>query len=85
MTTKFEQLSVPEERLNVYWKLRDTLDYLASTVHNHKLHVRYRLRATQALSEIAKTLRIFIMDEEKIQELEKKVEKLKQLIEQRKE
>jgi hypothetical protein len=83
MSSKYELLNVPEERLNLYWKLKDACDYQASVIHNHDLHVKHRLRATLALNAMAKTLRIFIMDEEKMQELEKEVEDFNQLIAER--
>jgi hypothetical protein len=83
MSTKFEQLTVTEERRNLYWKLKDACAYLASVVQNHELKVKHRLRATQALAEMAKIVRLFIMDEEKMQELENEVEKLKQLFAER--
>jgi hypothetical protein len=83
MSEKFVQLTVPEERLDLYWKLKDAVDYQASVIHNDELHVKHRLRATLALNAMAKTLRIFIMDEEKMQELEKEVEDFNQLIAER--
>lgn len=83
MASTYEVLTVPEERRELYLILKDARDYLASVVHNHELHVRYRLRAVHALVEMAKTLRLFIMDEEKMQELEKDVEDLKHLFAER--
>jgi hypothetical protein len=83
MLSKYKLLNVPEERLDLYLKLKDAVDYQASVIHNHELHVKHRLRATLALNAMAKTLRLFIMDEEKMQELEEEVDNLKQLFTER--
>ena len=83
MSSKFILFTVPEERLDVYLKLKDAYAYLASVVYNQELPEKYRLRAVHALNAMAKTLRLFIMDEEHLQELETDVEDLKQLIVQR--
>jgi hypothetical protein len=83
MSTKYEVLTVPEERRELYLILKEARDYLASVVHNPNHHVSHRLRAVHALAAMAKTLRLFIMDEEKMQELEEEVEDFKQLIAER--
>lgn len=80
MASKFTQLDTAEEYLDIYLKLKDGFDYLASVIHNQEIPVVHQLRAAHALPEMAKTLRMYLLDEAKMQELEKAVKELEQLI-----
>lgn len=80
MSSKFAQLNITEERLDLYWKLKYGFDVLVAILHNEEVNVVHRLRAVHTLSEVAKTLWLYLLDEEKLQELEQAVNELKQLI-----
>ena len=67
---------VKEEREDVYRKLKCGYDVLASIMCDGKENLIHRIRAATALPETAKTLRLFLLDVEKYDELEKKIDGL---------
>ena len=74
---EFKTLITERERDDVYSKMKNTFDFLASVVDDEKSSYVHRIRAAKSLSAIAKTLRVYIQDEERYYELEKKIKKLK--------
>ena len=74
---EFKTLISERERDDVYRKMKNTFDFLASVVDDEKISHVHRIRAAKSLSAIAKTLRAYIQDEERYYELEKKIKKLK--------
>lgn len=81
--SNYKSINLAEERMDIYRKLKDVFDYLASIVFDEDENIIYRLRAIQNLSNIAKVLRLFILDVEKIGELGKEVEELRTMVTKR--
>lgn len=73
---EFKTLITERERDDVYSKIKNTFDFLASVVDDEKSSHVHRIRAAKSLSAITKTLRVYIQDEERYYELEKKIKKL---------
>ena len=69
-----------EERDDIYGKTKNTFDFLASVVDDENVSHVHRIRAAKTLSSLAKTLRCYILDEEKLAELEKRLEKLEKTV-----
>jgi len=84
IASKYESINIEEERIDIYRKLKDGFDHLLSIVFDEDKNEVYQLRAIQNLPNIAKVLRRFIRDEEKIVELEKEVKELRKLVTNRK-
>ena len=80
----YQPIDFKEEREDVYRKLKDSYDVLASIIYNGNENVIHRLRAVMALSEIAKTRRLYILDEEKYNELKKEIKEIKKQFGKRK-
>ncbi|MCK4953614.1 hypothetical protein KAS14_07500 [Candidatus Bathyarchaeota archaeon] len=68
------------ERDDVYRKIKDAFDYVASIVIDEEVSPVHRIRAAKALSDLAKTLRVYIRDEERIDELEKRIKEIEKRV-----
>ena len=69
-----------EERDDVYGKMKNTFDFCAAIVDDEKRSHIHRIRAAKSLSTLAKTLRVYILDEERWDELEERMKKLEKTI-----
>ena len=78
-TSEYEPINIDEEREDIYRKLKDALDWLASIVVNKDSNIVYRLQAARILPVYARIMRLFLQDWEKMDVLEREVEKLKKI------
>ena len=54
------------EREDIYNKTKNTLNFLASIVDDESVSLVHRIHAAKVLPRLPKTLRFYILDEEKI-------------------
>ncbi len=80
-----ELIDTEAERVDIYGKLKDCFDFLASIVFEGRTSVDFRIRAVRVLAETAKILRLFLRDEEKFDELEKEVRELEKRMQKKEE
>jgi hypothetical protein len=78
--SEHELFNSAKEREDIYRKLKDAFDFLASIIIDEEASVIQRIRATKTLSETAKTMRSYIRDEERLDELARKIKKIKKQI-----
>jgi hypothetical protein len=60
--------------------LKDSFNVLAAIMADEKESVVHRIRAATALPKTAKTLRLYIQDEEKYDALEKRLEEIEKQV-----
>lgn len=68
------------ERDDVYRKIKDAFDYVVSIVIDEEVPPVHRIRAAKVLSDLAKTLRVYMRDEERIDELDKKIKEIEKSV-----
>jgi len=74
-------VDVNKERMDVYKKIKDILDYLHEAAMNEDLTHTQRIRAARAIStSLVDSLRKFILDKENLKIVEKKVEQLERAV-----
>lgn len=76
-SSEYEPFNSDEEREDVYRKLKDIFNFLASIIDDKNVGVVHRIRAAHIIPDHAKTLRAYLLDWEKLDELEKKLKELK--------
>ena len=72
--------SIKEEREDLYTKLKDCFDFLASTIVDEIVPIVIRIRAAVVLCNTARITRLFLLDEERLGELEKKVKAMEKTL-----
>ena len=71
-------VDVAKERKDVYKKLKDAFDSMVSIVVDNERSIVIRLRAVRVLNQLARTLRLYLNDAEKVKELEKRIKELEE-------
>ena len=74
--SEYQPLDTAKEREDLYRTLTDGRNVLASFMCDEKEKTAHRIRAVMALSEVIKKQLLFIRDEEKYDELKKKIDGL---------